>query len=137
MCAPNRKRQLPRKIELTLDGIDVKTLAERATYVGSPEHKVAPSFAGVPRPPADATKCDPSLKLEQIQQWLRRAFELGCLGSPWEGDFPRYAWCKVGEIVYEARLVNRELGQYKGWQLNFDEWPDSIGDFNWDATARE
>jgi len=27
--------------------------------------------------------------------------------------------------------VNRGLGQYKGWQLNPDEWPVGIEDFNW------
>jgi len=28
--------------------------------------------------------------------------------------------------------MNRTLGQYKGWQLELDEWPDGIDDFNWD-----
>ena len=137
MRAPNRKCPHPRKIERPPEAVDLSALASRATYVGSPEHKRAPSFAGHPRPRADATICDPDLKLAQIQKWLQRAFELGCLGSLWEGDFPRYTWTKVGEVVYEARLVNSELGQYKGYQLNSDEWPDSIVDFKWDATARE
>lgn len=110
-------------------------LAARARYVGSSEHKTGPSFAGVPRPRADATKCDTALndRLDEIQGWLRRAFEFHCFGPPWEGDFPRYAWCKVDAVVYEARLVNRGLGQYKGWQLNPDEWPDGIDDFEWNT----
>jgi hypothetical protein len=37
--------------------------------------------------------------------------------APWEGDFPRYAWHSIGDVCYEARLVNQELGQYKGWPL--------------------
>jgi hypothetical protein len=88
----------------------------------------------MPRPRGDATKCDTALnsRLPEIQRWLRHAFEVGCFGGPWEGDFPRYAWCKIGDTVYEARLVNRALGQYKGWQLELDEWPDGIDDFNWD-----
>ena len=69
--------------------------------------------------------------LRQIQEWLRRAFKVHCVGSPWEGDFPRYAWSKVGDVVYEARLVNRGLGQYKGWQLEPEEWPDGIDAFDW------
>ena len=49
------------------------------------------------------------------------------------GDFPRYAWCKIGDTVYEARLVNRAIGEYKGWQLKLHEWPDGIDDFDWNT----
>lgn len=134
MRAPKRKRPQPRNIQPPPLGVSGAALATRVTYIGSSEHKTGPSFAGRPRPRADATKCDTALndRLEEIQRWLQRAFELQCFGPPWEGDFPRYAWCKVGEIVYEARLVNRGLGQYKGWQLSPDEWPNGIDEFDWD-----
>ena len=124
MRAPQRKRPQRRSIEPPPEGIDVSGLASRVTYVGSPEHKTAPSFAGQPRPRGDATKCDTALsdRLGDIQRWLRHAVEVQCFGGPWEGGFPRYVWCKVGEIVFEARLVNRGFGQYKGWQLEPDEW---------------
>jgi hypothetical protein len=36
---------------------------------------------------------------------------------------------KDHETVYEARLVNREVGQYKGYPLNTDEWPAGIDEF--------
>ena len=87
----------------------------------------------MPRPRGDATKCESALngRLHEIQGWLRHAFEVHCLGGPWEGEFPRYAWCKVGESVFEARLVNRGLGQYKGWQLEREEWPEGIDQFRW------
>jgi len=131
--APKRRRPQPRIIQPPPEGIDASGLASRVTYVGSPEHKTGPSFAGTPRPRGDATRCDPALndRLHEIQQWLRQAFEVQCFGGPWEGGFPRYAWCMVGQIVYEARLVNRGLGQYKGWQLEPEEWPDGIDDFDW------
>lgn len=137
MRAPKRKRPQPRVILPPPSDVDVTALAERAVYVGSSEHKTGPSFAGMPRPRADATKCAPELnnRRDEIQQWLRRAFELNCFGYPWDGDFPRYAWCKVDEVVYEARLVNRELGQYKGWQLEPDEWPSGIDVFDWDISS--
>jgi hypothetical protein len=133
--APQRKRPPPRTIQPPPEGIDVSKLPSRVTYVGSPEHKTGPSFAGSPRPRADATKCDSALsgRLNEIQQWLRRAFEVHCFGGPWEGGLPRYAWCKVGEIVYEARLLNSGLGQYKGWPLEREEWPDGIDDFDWNV----
>ena len=134
MRAPKRKRPQPRTVQPPPEGIDPLGLAARVTYVGSPEHKTGQSFAGAPRPRGDATKCDTALnsRLPEIQRWLRHAFEVSCFGGPWEGDFPRYAWCKIGDTVYEARLMNRTLGQYKGWQLELDEWPDGIDDFNWD-----
>ena len=133
MRAPKRKRPRPRTVEPPPEGIHASQLASRVTYVGSPEHKTGTSFAGVTAARADATKCDTALngRLDEIQRWLRRAFELRCFGGPWEGGFPRYAWCKVGQIVYEARLLNQGLGQYKGWQLEPDEWPDGIDDFDW------
>lgn len=109
-------------------------LARQVTYIGSPEHKSGPSFAGVPRPRADASICDASLngRLVEIQRWLSHAVEVQCFGPPWEDGFPRYVWCLVDGVVYEARLVNRGLGQYKGWQLDSTEWPVGIERLNWD-----
>lgn len=43
-----------------------------------------------------------------------------------EGEFPRYVWYQDAGIVYEARLTNKELGEYKGYPLNADEWPHGI-----------
>lgn len=133
MRAPNRRRQRPREIQPAPSGVSGAELSKLVTYVGSSEHKVGPSFAGKPRPRADATICDSALseRLADIQRWLRQAVQLECFGPPWEGRFPRYVWCKVGEIVYQARLVNRELGHYKGWQLKTDEWPTGIDQFEW------
>ena len=37
--------------------------------------------------------------------------------------FPRYAWYKHGETVYEGRLVNSGRGEYKGYPLERSEWP--------------
>ena len=31
-----------------------------------------------------------------------------------------------GNTVFEARLVNRESGSYKGYPLDSDEWPKGI-----------
>ena len=61
--SPKRKRPQPRIIQPAPEGIDASGLASRVTYVGSPEHKKGPSFAGAPRPRGDATKCDTVLKL--------------------------------------------------------------------------
>ena len=129
MRAPRRRRPLRRTLDLErLPAEELRSLAERVEYIGSPEHKDQPSFAGHPRPRADATICDQSFanRLEEILRWLRDAVERGCVGAPWEGDFPRYVWYKDGDDVYEARLVNRERGQYKGYRLMEEEAPQAI-----------
>lgn len=103
-------------------------LAEQVQYVGSPEHKDVPSFAGPPRLRADASCCPRGLAdgQEMITEWLREAIRRGATGTPWEGAFPRYVWYKHEETVFEGRLVNRTTGAYKGYPLERNEWPDGI-----------
>ena len=100
-------------------------MARRATYVGSAEHKTYPSPAGQPRPRADASKCDPKLhgNFAELTQWLREGIRAGTVGAPWEGDFPRHVWCEKDGVWYEGRLVNREQGTYKGYELKPSELP--------------
>ena len=100
-------------------------------YVGSPEHKDFPSFAGQPRPRGDASLRPRDIRdVTVVTGWLRYAIRRGSTGALWEGGFPRYvwykAWYKEGEIVFEARLVNRGDGSYKGYPLKDDEWPTDI-----------
>jgi hypothetical protein len=117
--------------------VSLVELAQRVSYVGSGEHKSFPSFAGQPRLRADASKCDPTFTdAGEITGWLRQAIAGGNVGAPWEGDFPRYAWHRLASLgiawhrlddaVYEARLVNQELGQYKGYPLDPSEWPEEL-----------
>ena len=108
-------------------GVSLARLAQNARYVGSSEHKTYPSFAGPARPRADASKCDPSLAdPDELTAWLRKAIEAGNVGAPWEGDYPRYVWHRRSDTVYEGRLVNQELGHYKGYPLGSDEYPEGL-----------
>lgn len=50
----------------------------------------------------------------------------GRTGGQWDGNFPRYVWHRSEGVPYEARLVNQELGQYKGYPLAQDEWPETL-----------
>jgi hypothetical protein len=127
MRAPKRKRALRRQIEGP-EALNGAAIAERVSYIGSPEHKDTPSFAGQPRPRADASLCDRQLSQdhERVTQWLQTAIRQGAVGGICEGDFPRYVWYKDGDVVYEARLVNRESGEYKGYPLNETEWPEGL-----------
>lgn len=121
MQATKRKRPLRRAIAPPPQGADLAELADRATYVGSGEHKEYPSFAGDPAPRSDATLCDASFKdPAPLTAWLREALRSGQGGELWEGEFPRYVWFRDEETstVYEGRLVNRAQGQYKGYALD-------------------
>ena len=126
MRAPNRRRPSRRQMYVPPD-TDLDHLAEQVKYVGSPEHKDFPSFAGQPRLRADATRCPRELTdLELVNQWLRNAVRRGAVGDDWEGRFPRKIWYKDGDIVYEGRLVNRGNGVYKGYPIRKEEWPRGI-----------
>jgi hypothetical protein len=109
------------------DGKNLEAVARKASYVGSPEHKDTPSFAGQPRPRADAAICNRNLaeRQTQVTKWLKRAIRNGHCAH-WEGDFPRYVWHREAGTVYEARLVNQGNGQYKGYPLNSGEWPENL-----------
>ena len=126
MRAPRRRRPRKRTMCVPLDR-NLDCLAKRVGYVGSPEHKDFPSFAGPPRLRSDASCCPREIKdREVVCEWLRSAIRRGAVGAPWEGDFPRYVWYKHGDIVFEGRLVNRGNGLYKGYPLDSEEWPDGI-----------
>jgi len=128
MRAPRRKRPLRRKVTPSGIELNLDDIAGRVRYVGSPEHKDTPSFAGLQSPRKDASICDRQLSqnLDLITEWLRAAIRRGAIGGLLEGDFPRYVWHKEGDLIYEARLVNRELGEYKGYPLNKTEWPEGL-----------
>ncbi len=130
MRAAKRKRPHGRAFITPPEGVDLQEIARIVRYVGSPEHKTFPSFAGQPRPRADATICDPSLSQDPgtLTRHLRRAVLAGQTGAPWEGNFPRYIWCRIENEIYEARLINRETGQYKGYRLERGECPAELSD---------
>ena len=128
MRAPRRRRPLVRVVGPVPDGVNLQKVAKLAKYVGSAEHKGGPSFAGEPRPRADAGICDPAFSDQQTRmtKWLRDAIRRGIIGGLWEGSFPRYVWYRDSDTVYEGRLVNREAGWYKGYPLEADEWPNGM-----------
>jgi hypothetical protein len=125
MRAPKRKRPMRRERVAPSPDIDLVALSQRATYRGSSEHKRTPSPAGPPRLRADATPCPPQLvDLDELTRWLRSAITAGQVGAPWDGDFPRYVWYRSDTHgCFEARLVNRESGDYKGYPLRQEEVP--------------
>jgi hypothetical protein len=103
--------------------------ADQARYVGSPEHEDRPSPASAaPRPRADASICPLSTAEDfaRAQGWLREAIRMGRVHGPFENDWPRYAYHREGDTIYEGRLVNREKGEYKGYPIEPEELPPGI-----------
>jgi hypothetical protein len=106
----------------------LEALAKRVRYIGSPEHKRHPSFAGPPAPKNTSTLCDPRFANQQdlLTHWLQEAIRRGMIGKKWDGDFPRNVWLRQDGVVYEARLVNQVSGEYKGWPLEDFEIPEDL-----------
>jgi hypothetical protein len=131
MRSPSRKNPKGREVNPP-EGVDLDRLADDVQYVGSPEHKRSPSFAGPPSPRPDASICDNRFLEQQplLTAWLKVAMRKGAVSAYFDGDYPRYVWYKDKdeETVYEARLVNRGQGTYKGYPLEKNEWPRGIND---------
>jgi hypothetical protein len=103
--------------------VELSTIAEKVTYVPSPEHKDYLTVAGPGRLRSDASACPRGLDFDEITQWLRDAVRRGNVSADIEGEFPRYAWARVRGRVYEARLSNSGLGAYKGYPIHDHEAP--------------
>lgn len=128
MRTPSRQRAMRRSLLAPPPGVNLQDVASKLKYVGSPEHKSRPSFAGpAPKLRSDASKCDPSLgNARQLTGWLRNGLKEGNLGAPWEGSFPRYIWYFGKGQWYEGRLVNRDQGHYKGYPVDADQLPNGL-----------
>lgn len=127
MSNPKRRR-LPNRRVCVPAGVDPEAAARQAKYVGSTAHKNAPSPAGPPGLRRNASCCPPEIAKQQqkITGWLRAAIRQGSTGDFWEGHsprFPRYVWYRHGNTVFEGRLTNQVLGEYKGYPLKRSQWP--------------
>lgn len=123
MKRPNRKHIVSKRIGDAPAEVDLLQVADRVRYVGSQEHKTMPSPAGEPKPRADASICQFHTRDEfvMVNGWLRAALLGKKFSEMWENGFPRYLWYRNGDQVYEARLTNRGLGEYKGYPLEPDQ----------------
>lgn len=104
-------------------------VAARVTYVGSSEHKPHPSPAGPPKlRHNDASACDPRyinrdadpIAYTPAPTSALRAAIAAEQTSEFVGPFPKYVWGVLDGELYEARLVNHEVGTYKAYALKND-----------------
>jgi len=119
------RRRRPRKDEQLVPGpeTDLAMMADKVTYVISSEHKDYKTSAGPGNLRSDATACPRGLDFDEVLEWLRAAVRDGSVSAVLDGDFPRYAWRRVGGQIYEARLSNSGLGEYKGYPIEDHEAP--------------
>lgn len=121
MKKPRYQRDNPkaRRVQRPPPGVDLVRVADSCRYVGSPYHKAAPSFAGTVRGRRpDASLCPGELadSRDRVEHWLREAVRAGRVGA-WDGGFPRYAWHREGDTVFEARQGSPGSGEYHGYPL--------------------
>lgn len=123
MRAPRRKN--PRKDDRLVAGpdTDLPAMAEEADYIISTEHKDYLTSAGPGNLRSDATRCPRGLDFDTVRDWLKDAIRSGDVSALIDGDYSRYAWKRVETQVYEARLSNSGLGQYKGYPIEDHEAP--------------
>lgn len=124
MRSVKRHRPLARARVSAPAGTDLEQLAASATYIISIDHKDYLTEAGPGGLRSDASRCPRHVTRQDAEIWLRRAIQSGHVGAPWSDQpYPRYAWFRDGDTVYEARLSNSEAGSYKGYPLDRSEWP--------------
>ena len=97
---------------------ELAAAASLAKYVGSPEHTEMRR--------ADASRCPKELAFDSscFTQWLQAAITSGHIAGPVESGLPRYVWHREETCVFQGRLTNSGLGQYKGWPVEESELPD-------------
>jgi hypothetical protein len=119
------KRRRPRNDAQLVPGAqtDLAEMSLNVSYVISTEHKDYLTSAGPGNLRSDASACPRGLTKEQAEGWLREAVSDGSVSALLDGDYPRYAWNRVEGRVYEARLSNAGLGQYKGYPIEDHEAP--------------
>jgi hypothetical protein len=123
MRTPHRRR--PRKDERLSPSsqIDLEEMADKVSYIISSEHKDYLTSAGPRNLRSDASACPRNLNFDEVLEWLRSAVREGSVSAALEGGFPRYVWRRVEGRVYEGRLSNSGLGEYKGYPIEDFEAP--------------
>jgi hypothetical protein len=110
----------------------LKRAAAIVEYRSSPYHRVTGASMG--GPPAGrrwphASKCPPEWDRQSATRALREAIRAVRVSADWDegSNFPKFIWHLEEETLYEARLSNRELGEYHAYPLeDRDEWPVNI-----------
>jgi len=124
MRTTKRRRPLKRDRLAADTQVDIDGIADKVSYVLTPEHKGYLTAAGPGKLRSDASACPRNLDFDKVLGWLQRAIRARYISADFEGGFPRYVWTRVEGRVYEARLSNSGLGAYKGYPIHDHESPE-------------
>jgi hypothetical protein len=122
---PGEQRRRP---ELTAE--ERNALAERAAYVGSPEHKDLRWWGGLPKGLSPRPKkllttiCPLVTEADRVRATglVRSAIAAGQYRFfDGDGGFPSRLWYVEDGQGWEAYCINRSLGDYKGWPVDEEE----------------
>jgi hypothetical protein len=103
-------------------------VSKKVSYKGNTQHKTYLSPAGHPALKWDKSKCDKYAPNDwgKLQSLLQEAIRAACT-SEFDGDFPSRAWAFINGVLHEARLHNRDLGEYHAFPLNDEcQYPTPI-----------
>lgn len=121
---------------------DLRNLAERAVYTGSPEHKVKRWWGGLPQGKQlpggqvgrfgrqNTTICPLTRESERnlATQWIRKAIRARqCIFLESDKNFPKKVWYEADGRIWMGLLVNDGLGQSKGWPIKEEERNEIFG----------
>ncbi len=120
---PRRRFNPKRRVAHGWDIEELKTLADRVSYTGNPEHKERPGDFGLtppiqPRP--DKSKCDWIEVLDRATalRLLKEGARRGLVSRQVRGGFPQNIWAVTeGGDPVEAQLENESAGTYHGYPM--------------------
>ena len=130
------KRPRPIGERPALSDVQRRDLADRARYVGSPEHKDKRWWGGLPearqlrggrvgRRGKQTTTICPLTSDEdrdRATEWLRRAIRAAQYRFvEADQDFPKKIWCHERDQTWLGLCVNTKSGEYKGWPIDEEE----------------
>jgi len=131
MRKPQHSRNKARRIA-PLEGVKYAALASRAKFKGSPVHKSVHTWLGNPQliPRSNRSICPEHWRSKDdrkmLEEHLQTALAAGQVSAYHEGEFPKQVWCIIDGQAFEGFLINRELGEYKGYPLDAEEWPPGL-----------
>jgi hypothetical protein len=129
LSKPDRTTTTPSKQKSLLKSFDrawLERAAATANYSPSGYHCRMPD--GRPRKlrARPASPCARQWQIAEATEALRLAIIRGRVSETWEDGFPRYAWHRDGEIIYEARHTRGPHGTYHAYPIEPSEAPAGL-----------
>lgn len=129
MSPPSHSGHRPNVIDPPPDR-DYEEIASDVQYTGSDYHK---PYKPTSRPKASrTTPCPPKFKGKEdmLTGWVAAAIRKGAVSGNFQGDYPREIWYKAGDgRVYKGRITNHVQGEYHGFPIPEEEWPQKIDEY--------